>query len=535
MPSQLLQIIPWSNGLNTSQQPSLIAAGDLVEADNVIIDELNKKPRSGHDLNWDDATSGSIPLIADWDYWFEQLGIKNHKMVAWDAAGSTYAYSFAGARTDITDTTNPSGSVSAVSMLTFNNWLLMAASRETGSPSVLKIWDGSSSTIQNLTAHALWTAGDQEPPKASMLQEHFGRVYSNDLERKDRLHYTSTNNVFEWGGTGDSGAIDIGVGDGDPEGITAIFPSFRGSLFVAKKTKLYRIDGTNPATASVTLVSEGIGCEGPKAVAAVDTADVYWVSQKGIHSLVITQKFGDVEDSYLSKNIQKDFRGDIEKSLLSQAVAAYIPDIGSTAFSFATEGSSYNNAIYLINTDSKQWYTWKNVDATAMAKVTENGEFRLFLGRQDGRLTRTQTEVYYDIDASGTETSYDMTLQTGVLYPQATPYKKTRYRRFGLFYVPNDTHDITVTVRVDNYSDQSLDYDDLSSGPTLDQTFILNQSVLGSKAVAGPQTFGIDGVGRGCQVKVVQTIDHEFVELDGFFLEWAPAGSPQEFLGGLEG
>src|SRR5690606_5211037 len=113
-------------------------------------------------------------------------------------------------------------------------------------------WDGSGKIID--------LAGS--PPEASFLREYLGRVWCNDKNDKDRLHYSTPGNEEEWGGVGDSGAIDIGIGDGDPEGITNAFV-FKGVLFVAKRTKLYKILGDTPETFHVVLVSDGIGCVSP--------------------------------------------------------------------------------------------------------------------------------------------------------------------------------------------------------------------------------------------------------------------------------
>ncbi len=60
----------------------------------------------------------------------------------------------------------------------------------------------------------------------------------NDVVDRDRLHYCTTGEPEEWQGTGDSGALDIGWGDGDPEGIIAVSPSFKGRLFIGKATRL---------------------------------------------------------------------------------------------------------------------------------------------------------------------------------------------------------------------------------------------------------------------------------------------------------
>ena len=377
----------------------------------------------------------------------------------------------------------------------------------------------------------LYDEDDELPPNCNALQEHLGRLFTNDLVRRDRLHYSQTENVFKWGGSGDSGALDIRVGDGDPVGLTAIFPSFKGILVVAKLTKLYRIDGTTPETFTTTEISRGIGCVSHKAVVATED-DIFWVSQRGIHSLSATDRFGDVENAYISAPIQKDFNSRVEKSLLSKAQANYLPELNSIVFSFAQKGSSTNNVLYWYHVPTQRWFTWSNIDAQAIAKSNDGARERLYLGRSDGRVAKTQTYVYIDVDTAGSDATYTTTQTSGRIAPDGSLYSEKAFKQLGLLYDDNDTFNITATFRVDRFDAQSASFTEDSSKTVLGTEFILGTSIVGENPDTAPRNTVIDGVGHAFQLTVSQVVDREWIEVQGFYVEWEPAGIRQEHVNG---
>ena len=532
--TQAFQVMPWKGGLDLSQRASDISPTDLVTLDNVVIRaDGTRTPREGIDAAWDDRSSASdtTGIVQLHDFWFESLGVKDHKLVAVTGSGSIIAYALSGSSTIISNTTSPLGSTNAADIETFTNRAVIVTTPQAGSTSMY-IWNGTDAEVTRVQDDPLFNSANQLPPNCSILRPHLNRLWTNDLERPDRLHYSTTNNVFEWQGSGDSGVLDIDPGDGDPDGITAIFPTFRGELFVAKKTKLYRISGTTPETFTVQRVSDGIGCESHQAVAAIDTEDVFWVSNRGVHSLATTDRFGDFQSQFISQKIQNAFNDSIEKELLPLCQARYLPEINSVAFSLAEQGSSTNNVLYWYNVQTQQWFTWSNIDAQAIAKSNDGGVERLYFGRSDGRVSKTQTRVYVDVSAAGVDTSYTMTLKTGRIAPDSTLYTRKGFKKFSLIYDPTDTHSITSVFTIDKFSDQAASYSEDSSFIPLGSSFILGTNILGDDPLTGPFTNTIDGYGRGFQLEVVQTVDREWVEIQGFVVEWEGAETTQEFRTG---
>jgi hypothetical protein len=370
-------------------------------------------------------------------------------------------------------------------------------------------------------------------PAASILREHLGRIWCNDKTNVDRLHFSSAGNHQEWLGFGDSGAIDIGVGDGDPDGITAIFPSFRGELFVAKRTKLYRISGFAPETFQVSLVSAGIGCVSHASAVAVDQDDVYFCSEKGIHSLQTTANFGDFQAAFASGDIQTTFNDDLVQTRFKYTQAGYLSTINSIAFTVTDNqyGNSAQNSILLYNVPLKAWYRWPNLSCQALCVANDPDKKRFYLGTSTTRVSKTFNGLNYDVSAAGASASISYRIVTGLIFPDESPYMLKSFRRFILYYRPTGRHTITATVKIDNISlspENSLQFQQTTGGTPLGTGFVLGSTPLGSSLVFGPQTRQIDGMGRGCKISIEQSGVDEEVEIQGWAIEFEPAGTNSE-------
>lgn len=644
--TQFLSVLPWVGGLNTSQDPSIIAPNELTVADNVIFGQSDVKlKREGIDFNFDDGTDGTDSFIGLHDFHFESGTTKVQRLISVDDTGKVFSYTTSGTRTertgqpeiytidftgstaanldgdfiilqddagsfapwwDIDDsgTTIPAGasaedraleittvntgdsatvqaasvataldadskfSASAaagiltittstngvktnpdvsgapeltaavtqqgrapwvtptkVSMLTYNNLALMAAD---GVANLIQFWDGTTSTVVQLRDHPLFTSGDPDPPLGSILQQHLGRVWTNDENNPDRLHFSETFNAFKWIGFGDSGAIDIGIGDGDPVGITAIFPSFKGELFVAKKTKLYRISGFAPETFQVRLVSSSIGCESQNSVVGVDQDDIFWISARGIHSLAATANFGDFEAAFVSKKIQKTFNDDINFSRLKFSFGAYLDSINSVAFALASSGSAVNDEIFLYNVPLKAWYKWPSISCESLITANDGDRKRLYMGSNTRRIAQTFTGADSDTSSTGSLTAVVMRIVTGVIHPDNIPYTIKAWKKFSLVYKPVTTTTFTISLKIDNLPAQALSFNQLQSGALLGSTFTLGSSLLGIDQVMAPFAKSIDGYGRGIQIDILQSNTGQSGEIQGFMIEFEKAGDRQE-------
>jgi hypothetical protein len=472
--------------------------------------------------------SSIISLI---DYWYGDDNIKTQRLMGVTSAGQLIEYA-SGARTNIADTgtayTIPSGGLTRGSMTVFDNRLIVAVDGETNTlkhyfPTSLS-GSGELEDIENTTNYAA-------TPKASIVTQHQGRILCNDKERPDRLHYSTTGVYNQWQGSGDSGAIDVGLGDGDPEGITAII-SFKGVLFVAKRTKLYRIVGALGYDYSLEKISDGIGVLHQNAVAFVDQDDVLFVSERGVHSLGATDQFGGFSSQYVSADIQKSFNEDWERSLRTRIQACYVPTLNSVAFAVAEADDTSKNHLWIYNVKLGSWYRWPNISCQSIAFSQDADKARFYLGTSYGRVSQALDGDLYDTTVADARQPVSMRIRTGLIFPSGNPSYTSAFKKFTLIYKPVGTHTIVAKVKIDNFSEQSMAFSGTGAEDLLGTTFIMGQSVLGFNAVAGASTQSIDGYGRGCRITLEQSGTNEEGEILGLQVLFEPAFDQQEVRSG---
>jgi hypothetical protein len=366
-------------------------------------------------------------------------------------------------------------------------------------------------------------------PDASIVFEHQGRLWMNDKTNRDRLHFCETFDLSKWQGIGDSGALDIGPGDGDPEGIVNGY-KYKGFAVVGKKACRYRVTGDSPESYFVELITEGLGNEAALAV-PVDETDVVFISRRGLHSQQATDTYGDTDSTYLSAKIKPTFTS-FAPSRLKYTQGVYIPELNSVAFSIAEEGSTSQDAVWLYNTEVEvpeagrgAWYRWPGISCEALARRYTGNQFKLVFGTNDGRIQQAQDAgTFSDYGTDGIE----FKIKTGTIYVDGDPQSVKSFKKLTMFYRPRGNFSFTVLVYIDNFPAQSFSFNQISGLDTLGETFILGSSLLGSSATFAPYTFTMDGTGRGIVLQISQPSANEQVELWGFALEYEPADLAQE-------
>lgn len=519
-----LLVYPWTGGVRTDVDPSLIGINQLVQADNIIMDTRgSRKKRAPINKDWDSGTSGSDDIILKHEFWDDSTGSKVQRIVTLDEAKAFAQYQSDGTRAAITDGgTAYASAVTTGTACTLNNLMIIAVD---GASNVTKMWAGVGGNIADLTG---------SPPNASLCRVHLGRVWLNEKSNRDRLHYSTTANPTEWNGTGDSGAIDIGVGDGDPEGITAIFPTFKGVLFVAKRTKLYKISGFSPETFEVELVSSGIGCVSQNSIAQIDNDDMFFLSERGVHSLEATAAFADFEATFVSADIQKTINENWTRSRFKYFWGAYLAEINSYAIAVTDEsiGTGSNNCLWLYNIPLKAWYRWgtpaQALSCQTLITVTDSDKKRFYLGSSTGRVYKTQSSGSNDTSEAGATSNIIVVVKTGRIFPDNNPDSIKKFNIFGLIFKPEGTHNFTAVVKIDNFPDQSFTFSSTSGADLLGSTFILGQSVLGFDIPLEPASFQLDGYGRGFTLTIMQQDSGDPVEVQGFLVKYEGAESQQE-------
>jgi hypothetical protein len=188
----------------------------------------------------------------------------------------------------------------------------------------------------------------------------------------------------------------------------------------------------------------------------------------------------------------------------------------------------------LYNFKYKAWYRWPDISCQSLCVSNDSDQKRFYLGSHLGRISKTFIGSNYDYSPTNTPTAIPYVVASGQLAPDGDEYTMKAFKRLIIFYKPTGTHTITATVTIDNTpinSENELSFSQIGSTAILGSTFTLGSSVLGYEEVTGPYTATIDGIGRTATVTIEQNTLNETVEIQGFALEWEPAGtSPETFL-----
>jgi hypothetical protein len=518
---QQFSLWPWQGGLETSQDESVIPFNKLTRAQNLVFGtQGSRKKRDGINMDWDDQTAGSLGVpIHGTDFWYGAT-TRTQKYVTVTASKQIYAYTpSSGARSadlfaGTAWATAPTQATSAV----LNNLLVIAVS---GGVNVMKKYDGSTTADLGGT-----------PPTASVVWAFNGRIYCNDKGNPDRLHWSSTFNPEEWNGAGDSGGFDIMPGDGDPSGITAIF-DFKDDLYVAKRTKLYRIRGGDVEAGEVETVSSKLGVVSQSSVTIIEDTDVAWGSLRGFHLLSATDAYGDTESGFLSADIQQTFNEDFNLANLHLVHGTYLGRLNSIAFSCedTTISTGSPNCVYLFNIPQRAWYVWTGfLPRTIFVANDSDGKHRLYIGANSGRLYRAFNETPYDVNEAGTNAAISMVIETGRISIDQSFLTMKAFKFFGLIYRPDGNHTISVQVTIDRFLAQSLSYSLDSNDDLLGSTFVLGSSALGTSPPVAAYGRPLDGLGRAFKVRIEQSGVNERAEIFGFAVGYEPAGHSLEVL-----
>jgi hypothetical protein len=457
-------------------------------------------------------------VLAIHDYWrTDASNVKVQSLVTCTSQPKFFKYDSDGRRSEITNAgTALSVATSIVNTEVINDKLIFAFDTTTNTPK--KYDPESSADIQDLGG---------TPPPFSLCRTHQARLWTNDLENKDRLHYSATANPELWEGQGDSGYLEIDPGDGDPDGVTIIHPPFKGDLFVTKGRKTYRVIGNSPENYQIVPVSLGIGGVGQRTATAVDLDEIVYVSQKGIHALSATDTYGDFTGAFLSQKIQPTFN-ELNLGRLKYIQSAYIPDMNSVAFGVSEGSDSANNDVYFYNFKVKEWYKWPNISCQAVGtKILTTGESKLLFGTNAGRIIESQNDDFSDFGSSGIA----YRVKSGSIYVDGNPNSVKGFKRLTFLYKPIGDYEFTCTLKIDNHSSQSYSFAQESSSDLLGTTFTLGSSELGVSGILSPYSVQIDGYGRGLTIEITQSGASEQVEIYGVIIEYEPADLAQEVLG----
>lgn len=528
-------MLPWLKGLDSDTDEGIMQllkrADFLTEVDDIIFAlDGSKVKRDGFTYHDNAAITNTPTIIAGSDYWANVSSVKSQKIVVWDSQATSKCWFMAGAGGAWTELTKDATATAPTNLKRvcfeiFNDDLIMALTDDQPNGRAPVKWNNQSGT-------AYLPLGGT-PPNVKYVRKHQGRVWAaGDPARPDRIYFTTPGNHEEWNGVGDSGAMDIDPGDGDSSGITAIFPSFRGDLFVAKQNAIYKITGDSPENYQIHMVTSGVGCISHNSAVAIDMDDIYFQSERGFHSLVLTEKYGDFEGMFLSSTVQREFLA-LDTLHKPYVQGVWIPSLNSVIWNVSRNGTRMD-ILWLYDIRFKAWYKWTGVNPTALFRVEDsvNRVKRAYFGNNAGRLSKTQnTGVYHDY----TSTVIDQNLVTPFLYPDNDAATIKGFKKLGVWVKMPAGTVLTATIRLSGVNEtQTLTFESTSSGtPKIGVDFILGVSALNADGVLRmtPYVLPLDGYGSSIQIAFNQAVLDEYCNIYGFWIEWEPAGDSQETIG----
>lgn len=525
MPTTKFRQLPWTGGLNSSDNFSSIPQNQLSAAENYYLDQNGARVRRPTlKANW---MSGDTPLgnsaapIGLHEFVYGLSG-KTRKFIVVDNRGNVYSVDpSTGVSTQLTIATGGSESgawptsdsqrLTTCSMVTFNNKVFIAVKGGTasGGYQYMKYWDGSSN-VSDVPG---------TPPKASVLGVWQGRLFCNNPQDLDRLYYSETYDHEKWNGAGDSGAIELGVGDGNQSGITAITDPLKGDLYIGKADRIYRIPGgiNDPAFWAPTLISSSIGIIGPNAFALIDQDDLVFASNKGLHSMATTANYGDVQSTYISYDVQDEFFATATTEI------AYHPDISSVAMNIQLKSQANpDTKLYLYNFRFKQWNVWSfpainSYPINNIITTVGSDRTRFYVNlSQAGTLAKFWDSASTDTDYQGTSRTFTMRMTTGHIIPNQEIGTVNTFKSVRLFLEHDSAGSQSISM--------TFDIDALATATentfTITDDYTTSTSTYKNK-ISVPIYRSVVGTGYGFVLDVQTSSD---VVINGFEVEYEPGG-----------
>jgi hypothetical protein len=350
------------------------------------------------------------------------------------------------------------------------------------------------------------------------LRSHQGKMWmAGNTNFPFTLYYSTTFDAEDWSSVAPSngGSLNLDY-DGDPEGITAIFPPFQGRLYVATRRRIYEITGVDASDFQVRPITQGIGCISHNSVVAVPN-DILFCSDRGVHSLKRLQVSDQSEVTFLSRDIQKLWVSLLNRNLLNRTWATYDETTNSYILSCVGSGQQKNNTTLVYNIEFGTWTTWSGIDARSLNLLLLSGQSYVLTGREDGEIAFINPNRSFDL---GNTSGFSYLFRTGKIYPADEIDTQFRVHSVTILASTTRISNISVSWFLDSIDGQRSGSKTVSLGDEsslLGSTFILGQSTLGfGQFIAKKVTVDQVGYNFQLQISASGTSDIEFY---GFILE----------------
>lgn len=350
------------------------------------------------------------------------------------------------------------------------------------------------------------------------LRAHFGKLWmAGNTDFPFRLYYSTTFDGDDWTSLSPSngGSLDLEY-DGDPEGITAIFPPFQGRLYVATRRRIYEITGVSADDFQIRPITQGIGCVSHNSVVAIPN-DILFCSDRGIHSLKRLQVSDQSEVTFLSRDIQTLWTSLLNRTVLNRIWGTYDETANLYILTCVGSGQQTNNTTLVYNIEFGTWTTWDGIDARSVNLLLQSGQSFLLCGREDGEIGYVTSGKTYDLDDTD---GFAFQFRTGKIYPADEIDTQFRVHAVTILASTTRLSNIGVSWNLDSLDGTKAGSKSIPLGEnadTLGTTFVLGQSTLGfGQFIAKRIT--VDEVGYNFQLGITASGTSD-IEFYGFILE----------------
>lgn len=418
-----LVIYPFQGGYETISVPGTTTLGRVVTGSNFMIDINGVKKRIPGNSRQD---SGDIQLAPNgnarglWDFW-RTSGTAKVQRTVFVGDGKVWADNAGdGIYLDVTGPVSLNAT-DPVSIDTFYGLTVMGFKNSLP----IKYDQGSACALLGGT-----------PPDGKYVRTGFNRLWIAGIDgAPDRLRASVIDNPEDWAILNGAQTIDLDFGDQDPVGITALMPLFYGRLVVGKRRSIYEVTPSGSSFA-VRQVFQDLGVMAHNAVGQFDN-DLYFPSERGIHSYQMTMKLGQTESAYLSYPIQNFYVNSMAFDRATDWTAVTVPETSSYLLACGTNDSPTNNLVLGYNISRSEWYSWE-VNVASMCKwVDQNNanKTKILLTDDKGKIAILDTTqqsrglLWYGEKKKTTFT-------TGRIYPVGVNLEAT-FRNIKVYFRPS--------------------------------------------------------------------------------------------------
>lgn len=513
------RVFPWVGGLNALNDPQLVPPTHCVFLEDFVLDrDGTKKLRGGQTKYNSAALTGTAAVDGGYHYkkagssadTFKTMAISNQAIYKADEDGTF---------DDITGTSFIESGAYPDFTVFSNDLIISWITASTASYTPL-VWSQSG----NVAA----LSSDAGLPDFGFSTNYNGRLAAaGDPGNKSRLYFSklldATTSSAWTAATNpqDPFYIDIQPNDGDK--ITGLAEAF-GRLFAFKENSIYALEGVlqnELRTSQSAVMTKESGSVLAGKVGSVNHSvivptgnDVFFLSNRGAHSLIATDASSELEQAFVSFAIQDFYLNGLNHNQHDQWRGIFAPDINSVLWAVTRLGSTNNDLIMGFNIEIREWFFW-NISAASLFVRDVDGILRTYAGGYDGfvRLINDQTSLSDDGSA------YTAKVKTPVL-DFGAPDRLKKVKHVTFFYVPKGSWSATVNYTFDNSSIQTQTFAlDGGSGAILGE-FVLGVDILGSGTLE-PKSVPIEGVGKTFQMEITSSgVAGQDFELLGYQVDY---------------